>query len=123
MNLVTNRFIATTGPYNRGIDTPFAKTRGITISGTGGAGNPVLEHIWALILSSVIKLFRGAVTDWPTRVIYIVVLALSAVSAFVPMPIGVLGAVLGYVLSPVALVILSGAAGLCVRLWKGGHER
>ena len=87
------------------------------------AFNGVRAGVVALILSSVIKLFRGAVTDWPTRVIYIVVLALSAVSAFVPMPIGVLGAVLGYVLSPVALVILSGAAGLCVRLWKGGHER
>ena len=87
------------------------------------AFNGVRAGVVALILSSVIKLFRGAVTDWPTRVIYIVVLALSAVSAFVPMPVGVLGAVLGYVLSPVALVILSGAAGLCVRLWKGGHDR
>ncbi|KAJ3537308.1 hypothetical protein NMY22_g5644 [Coprinellus aureogranulatus] len=47
------KFIATTGNRNRGIDTPFAKTRGITVSGTGGGGNAVLEHIWALILSSV----------------------------------------------------------------------
>ena len=86
------------------------------------AFNGVRAGVVALILSSVIKLFRGAVTDWPTRVIYLVVLALSAVSAFVPMPAGVLGAALGYVLSPVALVILSGAAGLCVRLWKGGHN-
>lgn len=86
------------------------------------AFNGVRAGVVALILSSVIKLFRGAVTDWPTRAIYLVVLALSAVSAFAPMPAGVLGAALGYVLSPVALVILSGAAGLCVRLRKGGDE-
>ena len=87
------------------------------------AFNGVRAGVVALILGSVIKLFRGAVKDWPTRVIYVVVLVLSAISAFLPMPAGVLGAALGYVLSPVALVILSGAAGLCVRLWKEGHAR
>lgn len=51
--LLPNRLIATTGPRNRGIDTPFAKSRGVTVSGTGGDGNSTLEHIWALILSSV----------------------------------------------------------------------
>ena len=87
------------------------------------AFNGVRAGVVALILGSVIKLFRGAVKDWPTRVIYVVVLVLSAISAFLPMPAGVLGAAPGYVLSPVALVILSGAAGLCVRLWKEGHAR
>lgn len=47
------RLIATTGPYNRGIDVAHAKTRGVVVSGTGGRGNSTLEHIWALILSTV----------------------------------------------------------------------
>ncbi len=87
------------------------------------AFNGVRAGVVALILSSVIKLFKGAVTDWPTRIIYTVVLLLAAAGAFLPMPAGVLGAALGYVLSPVTLVILSGAAGLCVRLVKGGRNK
>ncbi|KAI0375291.1 D-isomer specific 2-hydroxyacid dehydrogenase [Pilatotrama ljubarskyi] len=47
------RFIATTGPYNAGIDVEHAKTKGIVVSGTGGKGNSTLEHIWALILATV----------------------------------------------------------------------
>jgi len=47
------KLIATTGPFNRGIDTEHAKSKGISVSGTGGAGNPTLEHIWALILATV----------------------------------------------------------------------
>ncbi|KAI8980725.1 D-isomer specific 2-hydroxyacid dehydrogenase [Trametes punicea] len=47
------RFIATTGPYNAGIDVAYAKTKGIVVSGTGGKGNSTLEHIWALILATV----------------------------------------------------------------------
>ncbi|KAI0639692.1 D-isomer specific 2-hydroxyacid dehydrogenase [Trametes polyzona] len=47
------RFIATTGPYNAGIDVAHAKTKGIVVSGTGGKGNSTLEHIWALILATV----------------------------------------------------------------------
>ncbi|KAI0756720.1 D-isomer specific 2-hydroxyacid dehydrogenase [Daedaleopsis nitida] len=46
------RFIATTGPYNAGIDVAYAKTKGIVVSGTGGRGNSTLEHIWALILAT-----------------------------------------------------------------------
>lgn len=46
------RFIATTGPYNAGIDVTYAKTKGIVVSGTGGKGNSTLEHIWALILAT-----------------------------------------------------------------------
>lgn len=38
---------------NRGIDTTYAREKGITVSGTGGAGNATLEHIWALILATV----------------------------------------------------------------------
>ena len=47
------RFIATTGPYNAGIDIAHAKTKGIVVSGTGGKGNSTLEHIWALLLATV----------------------------------------------------------------------
>ena len=36
------------------------------------------------------------------------------------MPQGTLGAVLGFILSPVFLVIAAGVAGLCVRAVKGG---
>ena len=85
------------------------------------AFNGVRAGVVALILTSVIKLFKGAVKDWPTRIIYIVVLLAAAAGAFLPMPAGVLGAVLGYVCSPVVLVILSGLAGVCLRGRKGGQ--
>ncbi|KAF8168215.1 D-isomer specific 2-hydroxyacid dehydrogenase [Crassisporium funariophilum] len=47
------RLIATTGMKNLGIDTPYANEKGVIVSGTGGAGNATLEHIWALILATV----------------------------------------------------------------------
>ena len=84
------------------------------------AFNGVRAGVVALILSSVIKLFKNAVMDWPTRVIYAVVLVLAAAGSFCTMPAGALGAVLGFVLSPVFLVIAAGVAGLCVRAAKGG---
>ena len=87
------------------------------------AFNGVRAGVVALILTSVIKLFKSAVKDWPTRVIYIVVLLLAAAGAFVPMPGGVLGAVLGYICSPVVLVIVSGVVGLCIRAAKGGLKK
>ena len=58
--------------------------------------------------------------DWPTRVIYAVVLVLAVCGSFCTMPAGALGTVLGFVLSPVFLVIAAGVAGLCVRAAKGG---
>lgn len=87
------------------------------------AFNGVRAGVVALILTSVLKLLKGAVKDWPTRVIYIVVLALSAAGAFLPMPAGVLGSVLGYVCSPVVLVIVAGVAGVCVGKVKGGERK
>ena len=48
-----DRLIATTGLYNAGIDSVYAKSKGIIVSGTGVAGNATLEHIWALILATV----------------------------------------------------------------------
>ena len=84
------------------------------------AFNGVRAGVVALILSSVIKLFKNAVIDWHTRVIYAEVLVMAAVGTFCTMPEGTLGAVLGFILSPVFLVIAAGAAGLCVRWAKGG---
>ena len=87
------------------------------------AFNGVRAGVVALILTSVIKLCKGAVKDWPTRVIYIVVLLLAAAGAFLPMPAGVLGAVLGYLCSPVLLVVLSGVAGVIIRRVKEGNAK
>lgn len=87
------------------------------------AFNGVRAGVVALILSSVIKLFKTSVIDWPTRIIYAVVLVLAAVGTFAPLPAGALGAVLGVVLSPVFLVIAAGVAGLCIRAAKGGLKK
>jgi chromate transporter len=84
------------------------------------AFNGVRAGVVALILSSVVKLYKTSVVDWPTRVLYAVVLVLACVGAFCPLPGGAWGTVLSYLLSPVVLVVLSGAAGLWVRAAKGG---
>ena len=80
------------------------------------AFNGVRAGVVALIFSSVIKLVKGAVKDVATGIIYVAVLVLSAINLFVPME----SALLTALCSPVALVLLSGAAGLCVRAAKGG---
>ena len=87
------------------------------------AFNGVRAGVVALILSSVIKLFKNSVIDWPTRVIYAVVLVLAGYGTFFQLPRGALGAVLGVAASPVFLVIAAGAAGLCVRAVKGGLKK
>ena len=84
------------------------------------AFNGVRAGVVALILSSVIKLFKNAVMDWPTRVIYAVVLILAGYGTLFSLPQGALGAALGVRSSPVFLVIAAGAAGLGVRWAKGG---
>ena len=84
------------------------------------AFNGVRAGVVALILSSVIKLFKNAVMDWPTRVIYAVVLILAGYGTLFSLPQGALGAALGVLSSPVFLVIAAGAAGLGVRWAKGG---
>ncbi len=84
------------------------------------AFNGVRAGVVALILSSVIKLFKNAVMDWPTRVIYAVVLILAGYGALFSLHQGALGAALGVLSSPVFLVIAAGAAGLGVRWAKGG---
>ncbi len=93
------------------------------IAWVGHAFNGIRAGVVALILTSVLKLFKNALVDWPTRIIYLVVLLLSAAGAFLPMPAGVLGAALGYVCSPVVLVIVAGIAGVCIRWAKGGLKK
>jgi chromate transporter len=90
------------------------------IEWVGHAFNGIRAGVVALILSSVIKLYKTSVIDRPTRVIYLVVLVLAAVGAFLPLPDGALGVVLSYLTSPVVLVVLAGVAGLCIRAAKGG---
>ncbi|KAI0800980.1 D-isomer specific 2-hydroxyacid dehydrogenase [Fomes fomentarius] len=80
------RFIATTGPYNAGIDVAYAKTRGIIVSGTGGKGNSTLEHIWALILATARHI---AIEDARVKA--------SAVPWQVTIPMGLAGKTLGLV--------------------------
>ena len=87
------------------------------------AFNGVRAGVVALIASSVIKLFKNAVIDWPTRIIYAAVLILAGYGAFFSLPLGAPGAVLGVLTSPVFLVIAAGAAGLCVRWAKGGLKK
>jgi chromate transporter len=84
------------------------------------AFNGIRAGVVALILSSVIKLYKTSVIDRPTRVIYLVVLALAAAGTFLPLSDWALGPVLSYLTSPVVLVVLAGVAGLCIRAAKGG---
>ncbi len=86
------------------------------------AFNGIRAGVVALILSSVLKLYKTSIVDWPTRILYWVVLILAASGAFLPLPDGTLGTVLGYLLSPVVLVVAAGVAGLCIRAAKGGKK-
>ncbi|WP_066898395.1 D-2-hydroxyacid dehydrogenase family protein [Mycolicibacterium houstonense] len=53
------KLLVTTGPFNAAIDVAAAHRLGITVSGTGGAIAPTVEHTWALILG----LQRNLVTE------------------------------------------------------------
>ena len=79
--------------------------------------------ICALILSSVIKLGKSALKDLPAVVIYVVILALAVLGNFVTFPATVWGGLLNFLLSPVALVVIAGVAGLCVKSAKGGLRK
>ena len=89
------------------------------------AFNGIRACVTALILASVIKLFKGSVKDWPTRIIYITVLALAAAGNFMVAPERHIK-VWEIITSPVFLVIISGVAGLVIRniqrSVKGGGE-
>ena len=51
------------------------------------------------------------------------VLVLVVVGNFVTVPEGAAGAVLGFITSPIVLVVAAGVAGLCVRAAKGGLRK
>ena len=85
------------------------------------AFNGVRACVCALILSSVLKLRKSTVVDVPTVIIFVVVAVLAVVGNFVTFPAGTaLAAVMGFVTSPIVLVVLAGVTGLCVRAAKGG---
>ena len=85
------------------------------------AFNGMRACVCALILSSVLKLRKNTVVDRPTQMLFWALLLLSAAGTFVRFD-GLFpgGGVVDYLLSPVVLVVLSGAAGLCIRAAKGG---
>ena len=82
--------------------------------------------VTALILASVVKLFKASVKDWPTRIIYLIVLALAAAGNFLAAP-EALALVWDVITSPVFLVVISGIAGLAIksarRSKEGGSEK
>ena len=85
------------------------------------AFNGVRACVCALILSSVLKLRKSTVVDVPTVIIFVVVAVLAVVGNFVTFPAGTaLAAVIGFVTSPIVLVVLAGVTGLCVRAARGG---
>ena len=87
------------------------------------AFNGVRACVCALILSSVLKLRKSTVVDLPTAVVFVVVAVLAVVGNFVSFPAGTtLAAVMGFVTSPIVLVVVAGVAGLCIRAAKGGGK-
>ena len=52
-----------------------------------------------------------------------VILALAVLGNFVTFPATVWGGLLNFLLSPVALVVIAGVAGLCVKSAKGGLRK
>lgn len=87
------------------------------------AFNGVRACVCALILSSLLKLRKSSVVDRPTVAIFCVVLILAVAGNFASFPDGAAGAVLGFVTSPIVLVVAAGVAGLCVRAAKGGLKK
>lgn len=84
------------------------------------AFNGVRAGVTALILTSVIRLFRGAVRDRPAWIIFLAVLSLAVAGSLLSPPDG-LARVWSVLTSPVFLVLLSGLAGWAVRA-KGGRR-
>ena len=96
------------------------------LEAVGHAFNGVRAGVTALILTSVIKLFKGAVKDSFTTAVYVIVLALAAAGNFIDLPASVPAAgltVWNIVTSPVFLVIAAGAAGLAARFRRGGQKK
>ena len=87
------------------------------------AFNGVRACVCALILSSVLKLRKTTIVDRPTLVVFLAALALAVTGVFVTPPAGPAGAVLGFVTSPIVVVVAAGVAGLCIRAAKGGLRK
>ena len=85
------------------------------------AFNGIRACVTALILASVVKLFKSSVKDWPTRMIYIAVLALAAAGNFVAAPER-LARVWEVITSPVFLVVISGISGLLIKSIRRSME-
>ena len=88
------------------------------------AFNGVRACVCALVLSSVLKLRKSTVVDLPTALIFAVVAALAVAGNFVTFPAGTaLAAVMGFLTSPIVLVVAAGVTGLCVRAAGGGLKK
>lgn len=88
------------------------------------AFNGVRACVCALILSSVLKLRKSTMVDVPTVLIFAVVVVLAVVGNFLTFPAGTtLAAVMGFITSPIILVVAAGVTGLCVRAAKGGLKK
>lgn len=88
------------------------------------AFNGVRACVCALILSSVLKLRKSTVVDLPTVLIFVVVAVLAVTGNFVTFPAGTtLAAVMGFLTSPIVLVVAAGVTGLCVRAAGGGLKK
>ena len=79
------------------------------------AFNGVRACVCALILSSVLKLGKKALTDLPSKLVFIVVLLLAAQRSFFGW-----NGLAGFLTSPPVLVVAAGLVGVCVRAAKGG---
>ncbi len=82
------------------------------------AFNGVRACVVALILTSVLKLLNKTVVDRPTVVLFLVVLGLSVFSG----PIKAAVPALGFLTSPVFLVVVAGVCGFAVRKIGGWKE-
>ena len=78
--------------------------------------------VCALILSSLFKLGKSALKNRAATVIFLTVLVLASIGNFLTLPAGVWGVILGYLTSPVVLVLLAGAAGFLLYGRKGGRN-
>lgn len=88
------------------------------------AFNGVRACVCALILSSVLKLRKSTVVDLPAVLIFMVVAVLAVVGNFVTFPAGTaLAAAMGFLTSPIVLVVAAGVTGLCVRAAGGGLKQ
>lgn len=80
--------------------------------------------VCALILSSILKLRKSTLVDVPTVILFIAALALALTGNFLSIPTDTLwGQALNLLCSPVIIVLLSGVAGLCIRVAKGGMRK